>query len=236
MFNVRGLLSSGLLALLAIAPSGQQQPAPVSAQSMMAQAQASWKGLVDTIFGRKEPRDSGPIRRGGPRPPDLCWVTPTDKVWTLRPSLVWLGSGQLVSVRPKGEETVLWQPIASTQKDIVQQMSTRHVLVSQIQLQPGEYEWLFFDPTTRSLKLRVPFQVLGGRERAVITTALAELETQLKTTRSGAEEIALQQANFFAQRQLWSDALQAVYSVKSPSTELQRVAERIETEICKPSK
>jgi len=106
------------------------------------------------------------------------------------------------------------------------------VVESPTSLKPGQYEWLFFDPTTRSLRIRVPFQVMGGKERAATTAGLAKLNANLKTTGSNGEEIALQRAKFFAKRRLWTDAIQQVYSVKKPSAQLQQVVQEIEKETC----
>jgi hypothetical protein len=49
------------------------------------------------------------------------------------------------------------------------------------------------------------------------------------------EEIALQRANYFAQRDLWSDALQEIYSVQNPSPTLTRNAQEILSYLCEPS-
>lgn len=231
MLTVKAVLSSYLLVILAIVHFSQQQPAIAAAQPLLAQSQPSWTKIITTIFGGREPRDPGPVRRGGPRPPDLCWITPIDQVWQTRPTFVWRGGSQLIGVRKQGEETVLWQKAASINKDTAAQ-TTPYVLESPTPLPPGKYEWLFFDQTTRSLRLRVPFEVLDSQERTPITAELAQQEAQLKQAGAGAEEIALHQANVFAQHQLWSDAIQTVYSVKNPSVELQQTAQKIEQEIC----
>ncbi len=223
MLNVRGVLSSCLFVTVAIAGS---------AFTVLAQSPASWSGVIDVIFGRKEPRDPNPTRRGGPRPPDLCWITPTEKVWNTRPVFVWQGDTRLIGVRAEEEEKVLWQQVAPINKDSTGQTPVRYFIESKTSLQPGNYEWLFFDPTTRSLRIRVPFQVMGGKERAATTAGLAKLNANLKTTGSNGEEIALQRAKFFAKRRLWTDAIQQVYSVKKPSAQLQQVVQEIEKETC----
>jgi len=225
MLNVRGVLSSCLFVTVAIAGSAFT----VFAQSA-AQSPASWSGVIDVIFGRKEPRDPGRTGRGGSRVPDLCWITPTEKVWNTRPVFVWQGETRLIGVRAEGEETALWS--VSVDREATRQASVRYVVESPTSLKPGQYEWLFFDPTTRSLRIRVPFQVMDGKERAATTAGLAKLNANLKTAGSNGEEIALQRAKFFAKHGLWSDAMQEVYAVKKPSAQLQQVAQEIEKETC----
>ena len=84
----------------------------------------------------------------------------------------------------------------------------------------------------QALRIRVPFQVMGGKERAVVTAGLAKLNAILKTAGSNGEEIALQPAKFFAKRRLWTDAIQQVNSVKKPSAQLQQVVQEIEKGTC----
>jgi hypothetical protein len=137
-----------------------------------------------------------------------------------------------MGVRVKGEDTVLWQQVATTNMDATKSSPARYVVTSEAPLPPGNYEWLFFDQTTRSLQLSVPFQVMDGNQRALITADLAKLDAKLNASGTKGDAIALQRANFFAERRLWSDGMQEIYAVKKPSAELQQVAHEIEQEIC----
>ena len=47
------------------------------------------------------------------------------------------------------------------------------------------------------------------------------------------EKIALTKAKYFAEKGLWSDALQQAYSVPNPSPELSQMIEDIPNELCK---
>jgi hypothetical protein len=78
----------------------------------------------------------------------------------------------------------------------------------------------------------IPFQVLGGSDRAQVNDALQALDRQLKAEKASPEAIALQRANYFIQRGLSADALQEIYSVKHPSAELRQVIQEIETKLC----
>jgi len=90
----------------------------------------------------------------------------------------------------------------------------------------------FFDQDSSSPLLKVPFQMVDATEQMAIKTDLAKLEAQFQKQKLNPEALALQRADYFAQRQLQSDVLQEVYSVKNPSAQLQQVTREIETEVC----
>jgi len=76
---------------------------------------------------------------------------------------------------------------------------------------------------------------MGEQERAPITADLKALETRLNAQKATSEEIALQRASYFAQRQLWGDVLQEIYSVESPSETLKQEAAQILQKVCSTS-
>lgn len=224
MLNFRGLLSSSLLTLVAIAGlSGS------TALIAIAQTQLSWQEVTNRMFGGKEPRAPGSGGRGGSRPANLCWITPTDSLWNTRPQLVWLGSFRSVGVRPVGTQTILWRSVAPVANRL------HRLEYGGTPLEPGKaYEWVFFfSETANTPMLRVPFQMVDVNQQAAIKTDLAKLTNQHQKQKITAEALALQRANYFAQRQLWSDVLQEVYSVKNPSKQLQQVAQDTEAEVCR---
>lgn len=222
MLNLRGLLSSSVLPLVAIASSCLTVP------SAIAQPQLSWQGVTNRMFGGKEPRAPGSGGRGGSRPANLCWITPTDMVWNSRPQLVWSGSFRAVGVRPVGTETLLWRSIAPVDNKL------HRLEYGGTPLEPGKaYEWVFFfSENANTPMLRVPFQLVDANQQTTIKTDLAKLNAPDQKQKTNAEALALQRANYFAQQQLWSDVLQEVYSVKNPSPELQQTAQAIEKQIC----
>ena len=66
------------------------------------------------------------------------------------------------------------------------------------------------------------------QQRDRIADDLTKLEAQLKKQRASAEKIALEKANYFAQKELWSDALLQLYSVSNPSAELSEMIRQIQ--------
>ncbi len=223
MLNFRRLLSRSLLALVTIAP-----PSLLIMSGAIAQTQPSWQGVINRMFGNKEPRAPGPGRRGGSRPADLCWMTPHETLWNSRPQLIWSGSFRAVGVRPMGTETTLWRSVAPAGNML------HRLEYGGTPLQAGKpYEWVFFfDQNSNSPILRVPFQIVDANQQMTIKTDLATLTHQSQKQKINAEALALQRANYFAQRQLWSDVLQEVYSVRTPSKQLQQVTRDIEAKVC----
>jgi hypothetical protein len=76
---------------------------------------------------------------------------------------------------------------------------------------------------------------MGSPERERLAAELAALEAQLKAAGATAEEIALERANYFAQRDLWSDALQEIDSAKNSSVELTGKLQDLVNYLCEPS-
>ncbi|MEH2263295.1 DUF928 domain-containing protein [Nostoc sp.] len=217
LFNT---LSLSVIAL-STAPVLSNQPIPT--QPKQPQSFISW--ISQAIF-KKEP----PIRphKGGSRPTvgnpnDICMISPdepktTRVVWSDRPLFIWQGQVNKIVVL-KNTRKKWTQPVTETQN-----IST---YTADEPLQPGEtYEWrVFFED---SLSLSVNFQVMEAQQRDRITADLQNLEKQLKAENKDPEAIALAKAKYFAENQLWSDALQQAYSVQFRSDELQKMIKNID--------
>ena len=87
------------------------------------------------------------------------------------------------------------------------------------QLKPGfVYDWsLSNDNKTYAL---TTFKLMPQSEREAIATELTAIETELQQQGATAEEIAIAKADYFVNRQLFSDALQQLHSVDNPSPDL----------------
>jgi hypothetical protein len=177
------------------------------------------------LFNKKEP----PIkpRNGGSRPTRLvCMISPDAprvyrKVWSDRPLFLWQGYAYTIAVRHQGSNINLW---------IHPAVNTQNITYTGEPLQPGQvYEWVVNDGQF------VPFQVMGKEERDRISSELQNIENQLQSTGANTEAIALAKANYFAEKNLWSDVLQQVYSVPEPSAELTAFHEDILQKLCKPA-
>ena len=72
-------------------------------------------------------------------------------------------------------------------------------------------------------------------QRNRVTAELRLLERLRKNQGADREKIAFIKANYFAQKGLWSDALQQAYSVPNPSPKLSQVLKDLPNQLCKLS-
>ncbi|MEM1167609.1 MAG: hypothetical protein AAGJ08_00570 [Cyanobacteria bacterium P01_H01_bin.35] len=177
------------------------------------------------------PKD-GTTRSGG-----LCLVSPglieaEGKIWNTRPTFIWQGTLEQMSIRPANSEQVLWAEKVQDNQQII--------IYNGASLKPGNtYYWTVFDSTASEYSfptLRVTFRVMDVLERKVITQELEKLETGLKQAKARPEAIALAKVKFLAERNLFSDALSEAFTVKNPSTELQDFRSNILQRFCPTSK
>ena len=165
---------------------------------------SSWQDVfnINTLFQRKRRRAAA---RGMS---NFCPISPgmpneTTQIWSDRPLFIWQGQIQTIIVRASGSDTDnLWnQPIVADQQSKT---------YAGEKLQPGQtYEWIVYrgDDALPS----VSFQVIEAQQRDRITAQLQTLEQQLQTKGANKEAIALAKAKYFANLQLWSDALQQAW-------------------------
>jgi hypothetical protein len=184
----------------------------------------SWGDIWNRIRRTRNP--------GGGRGESFCPIAPVKlvdsdspnltqtvvvEVWSDRPLFLWKGGGvkQFELLLPGSEKP--WTPKLS-------QGETK-VIYDGKPLQPGQsYEWRVTTPFPISRQ----FRVMEREKRDRITKELTALEEQLKKQRASAETIALEKANYFADRGLWPDALRELYLVPKPSAELIRTIEQIQ--------
>jgi hypothetical protein len=162
-------------------------------------------------------------------------------IWSDRPLFLWQGTAPNIEIRlyspfnPDREQELLWSQTISTESQTTQVQSVPYTGGA---LQPGQsYDWelVIFSSEERVLKkMRHTFQVMELPERDRLAAELAVIETQLSAAGATAEQIALERANYFAQRDLWSDALQEIYSVKNPLAALTSNTQEILTYLCEP--
>lgn len=211
-----------------IVPSLPALTLPTTATPVIARPLLSWSDIFKWLGG--EPRDGGSGGVGGRRG-GQCLITPggNTTIWNTQPTFVWQGTIDTIGLR-KTDTTSELLPRSKPSKI---SQSKRSFYIGK-PLQPGQtYDWLFFDkPTDKEPQFWVKFQVMTASDRASITADLRTLETTLKRQKAKEETIALQRAQYFADHKLWSDVLQEVYSVKNPSNELKRMAERGSETIC----
>lgn len=190
----------------------------------------SWNEVVATTERKRKPLGS----RGG-----ICALAPgqrvsladlkkgkVEKVWTLQPTFIWRGAATQVTF----QGATLWQ----AKHPAPPAAAIFHTQYTGTALQPGQlYEWSALSQTADPLNLK--FRVLDTAERSEISQQLKTLEATLKAKGATPEQLALQRAGFFADRELWSDALSEMLSVKNPSPELQAAIEQLPNQLCNQS-
>ncbi len=223
---------------LPIESAEQQQNAKPSVQPRRNNRKSLWESILQLLQRRNEPALSSRS--------NVCAIAPgllgeTNVIWSDRPLFIWHGgSVQRLEIRPFNlnssydSQEVLWS----------QTVTPRHqsAMYTGEALQPGQtYDWeiAVVDSSSRHdskpRPLRFTFQVMEAPRRDRIATELKALETQFKTLGATAEEVALARANYFAERDLWSDALQEVFLVQNPSADSTRTAQKISTYLCDPN-
>lgn len=198
--NFSALLSS----LLAILLPTQSPPQPPN-NPPLANPDITWTVLLSQAA---PPAGAPP---GGSRGSDdqIIPIAPgaiSIETWSNCPLFLWWGMArQIELVAATGD--IVWQ----------QRIDTDHCLYTGKPLPSGSYEWILYS-SAKVAVTKVRFQVMQPEKQSEIAADLAALETQLAAATP--EQIALQRANYFAKRQLWSDVFREAFSVINPSEEL----------------
>ena len=143
----------------------------------------------------------------------LCPISPgvlgeTDVIWSDRPTFIWRGKAERLTVRQLANRETVW---SEALPDTAQQ-----IVYTGPPLQPGQvYEWELQSATNQGRKSI--FEVMPFGERDRVSQALQSLEARFKTSNTESETVAVELAHYFAEQGLWSDALQTLQSVTTPS-------------------
>jgi Domain of Unknown Function (DUF928) len=217
---ITAVTSFPALAMPLAAPnSTAQQPShPIAGTST---ATASIDSFMQT-FIRRRSKTPGISRSGG-----ICPISPglveTDQVWSDRPLFIWQGAVAQIQLRQLGSREVLWSQAIDPQ--------SRSVAYSGAALQPGQiYQWELVGEANANTSS--VFQVMVADQRLPIATHLQELEARSQASSQSQEAIAIQQAQYFLDQNLWSDALQALYAIDRPSPKMAQSIQQIESMLC----
>jgi hypothetical protein len=179
------------------------------------------------LFKRRKP----PL--GGRAP--LCMATPglstLEVIWNSNPLFLWSGKASRIKVFSVDNQEVMWdEGVAETDRNISYRGKP---------LQPGKtYTWLLFDINNQPLSKPdgspdyISFKFMDDENRVRIKTELTNLENQLRTAGNTNEQIVLKKAYYFAQQELWSDALQTIFSTPNQSNELTELAKKMISHLC----
>lgn len=166
---------------------------------------------------------------------NICEITPgllgeVNVIYSDRPLFLWQGkvpSLEIYLYTPfnlEKEQEVLWSQNVGS--DVQKVLYTGEVL------QPGQiYDWEIV-VNAQSNRRRISFQVMAGEKRDRIRSELEQLETELTISGATASEITLERANYFAQQDLWSDALQELFLQENSATALSNHAIEIVEYLC----
>jgi hypothetical protein len=211
------LLHTLVLSTIALSTAPVLSNQGIPAKKSSTQQTFSWANISRIIFSKKPPVKP---RKGGSRPTEnVCMVSPDAPakpriVWSDRPLFLWKGQAQTIAVRSINSEEDLWNQTVT---------ETQNITYTGEPLQPGQtYKWVVNSSTF------VPFQIMDTKERDRVTTELKTLENRLQAQGADIEAIALAKAKYFADSNLWSDALQQAYSVPFRSDGLQKMIKNID--------
>lgn len=201
MTGIRLLMLAGL-ASVSIVPALLITPEITIGQTKV--QKTSLTGIIDWLLGRKKER---PISRG-----DLCLVSPNGKIYSTNPMFLWQGNLKKIAVAKLPSRKNFWDLENIGENNLA-------IYSGEEALQPGKkYQWKAFLGENPSLLAN--FHLMDAQERQQITDELKILEQRLQTQGADEKTIALEKADFFAKKELWSDVLQQVYSVPNLDKEL----------------
>jgi hypothetical protein len=199
-----------------------------------------WEAIFGNLFNAKKEDNSPTAGRAGTGAPrgGVCALTPgtigtNQEIWSTRPMFVVKRQGiepiQKIEVSSADHQKLLWN------QDVPRRTEVFTTLYGgETPLQPNQiYNWVItYGNPGVSKQNSFSFKVMDEQKRDRITADLAKLEAELKAKGATTEEVALQRSQYFAQQELWSDALQEVYSVDNPSPALQERIQAITGDIC----
>ncbi|MBH8562822.1 DUF928 domain-containing protein [Nostoc sp. CENA67] len=190
----------------------------------------NWGNIFQTLRRKKVP--------GGGKPGDsVCTIAPQRlvephlqskhtpgeilEIWSVNPVFIWYSKRsnikQIELLQAQSKEVLWSQKIKPGQTSIIYNGKP---------LQPGEtYLWKLYVPF--AVEQTPKFKILELAERNKITNELQQLEAQIKSQGANAESITLKRANYFAEKGMWTDALQEIYAVPNPSLELKQIKQQI---------
>jgi Domain of Unknown Function (DUF928) len=183
---------------------------------------SSFEKLI-TFFQRKPPKRPRTVRGLG----DICLISPGPigrmKTWHRRPLFIWQGEGKSIVVKSTKNDDLSWTaPIAEG-------VTSFSYPSDQSELKFGQtYSWQIAN--TKGVP---QFGIVKEDEWRQLSDALTVVERMMKG--QSVEDIALAKAEIFAEKDLWSDALQVLYEVVNPSTDFVKQRRSYIQDLCKPA-
>lgn len=166
---------------------------------------------------------------------EVCAISPGNLgeqvIWSDRPVFIWQGKipqskinvySSSTNFNHERDEQLIWST------DI--QPNTQTIAYAGEKLKPGFiYDW---EIIANDKTYRPTFVLMKEPQRKAIAQDIAKIEGDLKAINATAEEMAIAKADYFADKKLWSDALQQLYIVDNASPKLQQKITDIEQYFC----
>ncbi|MEM8831823.1 MAG: hypothetical protein AAGE96_21055 [Cyanobacteria bacterium P01_G01_bin.19] len=219
------LSTSTALCLTSVAVDAQNQPESQAKKTRSGSA-------LERILSLFKSRENSLISRG-----DVCFVSPgsvgEQTIWSDRPLFILhdtvpqaeidlISSTSNYNYERDGQ--LIWESKLPPNTNVLAYTGEK--------LKPGfVYDWVL----SNNNKTHAPqsFKLMPQLEREAIAREIKTLKTELQQQGATAEELAIAKADYFVQQQLWSDALQQLYSVENPSPDLTNKIADLVQYLCK---
>ena len=202
----------------------------------------NWEEIKTVFLNRKSPFER-PKPAGGSRSGNapLCLISPHKlveketvenaaetpiEIWSDRPLFIWQNglNNQMVVVYSADGEKEIWSQEAASGKNTV--------MYDGDPLQPGEsYQWNLSQSngqfSSDPVEIKIPFKIMETDKREAIRLDLQQIDSRLAG--ESIDVIASEKANYFIEKELFSDALQIMFSVDNPSEELEKTINEIQS-------
>ena len=182
-----------------------------------------------------------PEKRLITRSSELCLISPgkieepgkmiEPEIYSEQPIFLWHGEvpestiklySASVNYNYERDEQLIWSQSLPA--------NTQHISYQGEPLQSGfVYDW---ELITADKTYRVPFSIMTENDRKAIAKDLARIKNRALVEGKEEEEIAISIADYFAQKKLWSDVLQQLYTLENPSASLVSETENLQQYFC----
>ncbi len=205
---------------LGLASDAKAQQSSISLQSRL-------NNILSRIIKDDEDKEPPWGSRG-----DMCAIAPTfpgagtPTIWHDRPVIVWqAGTVAKVALQDALTDETLWEYAPSADET--------HVVYDGEPLKPGETYTLALHKFASAGPTLIPdFQVMHPIFRSLVNNGLENSFKSNESVVSDAEWMAIHRADYFSQRDLPFDAIQALFSVSDPSSELLAIQAQVIEETC----
>jgi hypothetical protein len=220
-FLLTALTITSLNTSISFNPSAFAFVSPLSMQQdNQSKFQLSLLGNLQQMLGRRLPRPR--ISRGF-----ICPLSPgiigSSRIWNDRPLFLWGGDATHITL------TALDNPELKLIDHALETTDT-YFQYEGSALQPGQfYQWTLSISSQSSVSsVSFTFQAMDSPERDTLGEELQKIEKQVNEP----EAIAISQVQYFAGQDFWSDAIQRLYQIESPSIEVKQSQTEISAHFC----